>query len=146
MNPISELEVSACRQNRLSPVRILLGLFGAPAAWTAQIGLSEPLAAYACYPYRTPLSAPLWEGLPWLLAAINMACIGLALFSGGMGWSAWRQAGRRPVGAGGLPAGSSKERNRFLAMLGLMSSFIFIAAVIFNACALLLVPLCGSPP
>jgi hypothetical protein len=145
MKPISELEVPARRQNRLSTVRILLGLFGAPTAWTVQLVLSEPLVAYACYPYRTPLSAPLWAELPWLLAAINVACIGLALFSGSMGWRAWRLAARRPPGTGGFSSESGKARNRFLATLGLMSSFIFIAAVIFNACALVLVPPCGSP-
>jgi hypothetical protein len=150
MSPMSELESRnappADRPDRFGAVRILLGLAGAPAAWTAQIALSEPLTAYACYPYRMPLSAPLWAELPWLLAAIHAACIGLALFSGCVGWSMRRQTARRPAEAGGSPSGSNEDRNRFLAMLALMSSFIFITAVIFNACALLLVPLCGSPP
>ncbi|MDE2366733.1 MAG: hypothetical protein KGM95_07360, partial [Betaproteobacteria bacterium] len=46
--------------SRHPAARTLVGLFGAPAAWVIQVSLSEPLAAYACYPHQAPLSAPLW--------------------------------------------------------------------------------------
>ncbi len=119
-------------------MRLWLGLFGAPAAWVAQLLLSEPFAAYACYPYQVPLSAPVFAGLPVILAAISVACLELALLAGFAAWASWRQSEKsRTVKAG-------EDRNRFLVKLSVLSSFIFIVAVIFNICAVLLVPPCSS--
>jgi hypothetical protein len=120
----------------MSAIRLWFGLFGAPAAWIAQIFLSEPLAAHACYPYQTPLSEPIWKGLPATLLTLGLACLALALLSGFAGWRAWRQPDFSPAG--------KKNRNRFLVKLSLMSSFIFIAAIIFNLFAVLLVSPCSS--
>lgn len=119
-------------------MRTGIGLFGAPVAWIVQVFLSEPLAAHGCYPYQAPLSAPIWEGLPAMLGAISIACLAVALLSGFVAWGLWRQS------EGGSVIEAGKGRNRFLAKLSLMSSFIFIIAVIFNICAVLLVPPCSS--
>jgi len=121
-----------------------VGLFGAPAAWIAQVFLSEPLVAHACYPYQAPLSAPIWEGLPAILAAISIACFAAALLSGLVAWASWRQSEPKPAGEGGSAIEACEGRNRFLVKLSLMSSFIFIVAIIFNICAVLLVPPCSS--
>lgn len=115
-----------------------LGLLGAPAAWVAQLLLSEPFAAYACYPYLVPLSAPIIEGLPVILTAIGMACFTLALLSGFAAWIAWKRFEQ------GKTIKAGQDRNRFLAKIGILSSFIFIVAVIFNIFAVLLVPPCSS--
>ncbi|MGZ8173337.1 MULTISPECIES: hypothetical protein [Methylobacter] len=86
---------------RMSTMRIGIGLFGAPVAWITQVFLSEPLAAYACYPYRTPLSAPIWERLPVMLATIGIACFTVALLSGLVAWTLWRQYDSKSVGEEG---------------------------------------------
>lgn len=138
------LEPPAPRRGRVSMIRTGVGLFGAPAAWIAQVFLSEPLAAHACYPYQAPLSAPIWEGLPVILAAISIVCFAAALLSGFVAWTAWRQSERKPAGEGGSGTETGESRNRFLVKLSLMSSFIFIVAIIFNICAVLLVPPCSS--
>jgi hypothetical protein len=121
--------------NRVNTKRLWAGLVGAPVAWIAQVFLSEPLAAYACYPYQTPLSVPIWERLPVLLITIGIACLSVALLSGLVAWTLWRQSEREPVG---------EDRNRFLVKLSAMSSFIFTMAIIFNICAILLVSPCSS--
>jgi hypothetical protein len=148
MAPTSDLtsppDPAGNRGSRLGAPRTLLGLFGAPAAWLVQLALSEPLAAYACYPYQAPLSAPIWEGLPALLAAINLTCLGVGLASGCVVWRSWQLLGRRPAGAEKTSAEPGEDRSRFLIRLSLMSSFIFIVAAIFNVCAVLWVPLCDS--
>ena len=147
MNPSHNHDPSAespdphCGQ--VSMLRIGIGLFGAPAAWLAQFSLSEPLAAHACYPYQTPLSAPVWEGLPLILVAIGIVCFAAALLSEFVAWTSWRQSERKlPGGEGTLIAGGG-NRNRFLVKLSLMSSFIFIVAILFNLCAILLVLPCS---
>ncbi|TAK60200.1 hypothetical protein [Methylobacter sp.] len=137
LNRDPSVEVPASGSRRVS-VWLWLGLFGAPAAWVAQLLLSEPFAAYACYPHQVPLSAPIFEGLPVILMAISIACFAVALLSGFAAWISWRQFEKgRAVKAG-------EDRNRFLVKLSLLSSFIFIIAVIFNICAVLLVPPCSS--
>ncbi|HEY8157330.1 MAG TPA: hypothetical protein VIF10_01380 [Methylobacter sp.] len=124
--------------SRMSMVWLWLGLLGAPAAWTAQLLLSEPIAAYACYPYRAPLPAPVWHGLPVMLMTISAACFAVALLSGFAAWMSWQRFVR------GCAAKAGEDRNRFLAKLSVVSSFIFIVAIVFNLCAALLVPPCSS--
>jgi hypothetical protein len=119
-------------------VLLWLGLLGAPAAWIAQLLLSEPIVAYACYPHRVPLPEPVWNELPAMLVTISAACFAVALLSGIAAWVSWRQFAK------GRFAIAGEDRNRFLAKLSAVSSFIFIVAVIFNICAVLLVPPCRS--
>ncbi len=138
LNRDPSIEVPVSGRSRMSMMWLWLGLFGAPAAWVAQILLSEPVAAYACYPYQAPLSAPIWKGLPVIMATISIACFAVTLLSGFAAWMSWRQFEKgRAVKAG-------EDRNRFLVKLSVLSSFIFIVAVIFNICAVLLVPPCSS--
>ncbi|MGJ0484060.1 MAG: hypothetical protein ACR65R_05935 [Methylomicrobium sp.] len=148
MSPVSEFPSRTApypgRPERPCKLRLLLALVGAPSAWLIQLIVSEPLAAYACFPYQVPLSAPIWEKLPVLLAAISLICLGVALFSGYLAWKSWHELAHEPEEHGKEIAEVKSGRPRFLIILGLMSSFIFIVAVVFNACAVLLVPLCNS--
>jgi hypothetical protein len=138
------LEPPAPHPAQLSTIRIGVGLFGAPAAWLVQFFLSEPLAAHACYPNQAPLSAPIWDGLPAMLIAISIACLGAALLSGFVAWSSWRQLEAEPAGEERRAMESYGSRDRFLINLSLMSSFIFNVAVIFNIFAVFLVSPCSS--
>lgn len=132
--------------DRRNTRRILLGLLGAPAAWIAQMSLSEPIAAYACYPYQVPLSAPLWVDLPAILAIISLACLAAGLLSGYVALTSWQQTSHQRGGdrnekhATEVDGGSS----RFLAMVAMMSSFMFIVAIVFTGCAVLLVSPCST--
>ena len=138
------LEPPAPHSAQLSTLRIGVGLFGAPAAWLVQFFLSEPLAAHACYPNQVPLSAPIWEGLPAMLIAISMGCLAVALLSGIVAWSSWRQFEDRLAGLDRRAIEPEGNRDRFLINLSLMSSFIFIVATLFNIFAVLLVSPCSS--
>lgn len=126
--------------------RIWLGIFGAPLAWIIQMSLSEPIAAYACYPHQVPLAAPLWAELPLILAAISSACLAAGLFSGYIAWGSWQRIGYSLAGA--LKETHIIEvdegQTRFLAMVGIMSSFLFIVAILFTGCAVLLVSPCSA--
>jgi hypothetical protein len=137
-NRDSSIFATVSHHSRMSMVLLWLGLLGAPSAWTAQLLLSEPITAYACYPYRAPLSAPIWNGLPVMLTTISAACFAAALLSGFAAWISWRQFVQ------GRAASAVDNRNRFLAKLSAVSSFIFIVAIVFNICAVLLVPPCSS--
>ncbi len=138
------IEPPARHQVQVSMIRTGMGLFGAPLAWLAQFSLSEPLAAHACYPNQQPLSEPIWEGLPVMLVVISIVCLAIALLSGFIAWSSWRQFEHKPAGGGEDANEPDQTRNLFLIKLSLMSSFIFTVAVIFNICAVLLVSPCSS--
>lgn len=137
--------------DRRPMVRTLIALFGAPIAWVIQMSLSEPIAAYACYPHQVPLPAPLWVELPLILAMISLVCLAAGLLSGYIAWAFWRQTGdTNDTGAavGGINHGQGAVvdggQNRFLAVIGLMSSSLFIIAIIFTCCAIFLVPPCSA--
>jgi len=137
------IEPLLLKQRKEGILRTLVALFGAPTAWMIQLLLSEPLVAHACYPYQIPLSVPIWERLSSLLAAISLLCLAVALLSGFVALTAWRQAEEKSA-VGGDDIETKVRRRRFTGKLGLMSSLIFIVAVIFNICAVLLTPLCSS--
>ncbi|MDD4905352.1 MAG: hypothetical protein PHD39_04210 [Methylobacter tundripaludum] len=131
-------------RGQASMLRIWIGLFGAPVAWLAQFSLSEPLAAHACYPHQAPLSAPIWEELPVMLAAISIACLAAALLSGYIAWTSWRQFEGNLDDKGARVRETGVNRNRWLIKLSAMSSFIFLVAILFNICAIFLVSPCSS--
>lgn len=134
------------RHNSL--LKVLIALFGAPVAWLAQMSLSEPIAAYACYPHEVPLPAPLWVELPAILAAISLACLGAGLFSAYVAWLFWQQPAvtGMTVSQGNDSQGPAIEggQNRFLAMIGLMSSSLFVIAILFTCFAVFLVSPCSA--
>lgn len=133
-------------RSSVSTFRTLLALFGAPLSWVAQMSLSQPLAAYACYPHQVPLPAPLWADLSVILAMISLICLAGGLLSGYVAWNLWRQASplRGVTGAGEHAFEADGGQTRFLARLGTMSSFVFIVAILFTGCAVLLVPPCSA--
>jgi uncharacterized iron-regulated membrane protein len=128
----------------MSTLRLLLGLFGAPVVWTLQIALSEPLAARACYPNQAPLPEPSWEGWSVVIPAVSLACLAFALLSGWAALTFWRRQAPEPMAGRDESGRMRRGRIRFLSRLGLMSSGLFIVAVVFNTLAVLLVPLCSS--
>lgn len=139
----SQNEPAGLPQEKIGILRTLWGLFGAPAAWVAQLLLSEPIAAHACYPYRAPLAEPIWGGLVAILALITAACLIIALASGFVAWTSWRKIAHKPAGTEPDAVKRYYARVRFIVKLSLMSSFIFIVGVIFNTCAVILVSPCS---
>ncbi|PTQ83396.1 hypothetical protein C8R21_10190 [Nitrosospira multiformis] len=127
-------------------VKTLLALFGAPGAWVTQMALTQPIAAYACYPHQFPLSAPLWPELPAILATIGFVCLAGALFSGYIALGSWRSISRLTKDPLNKQPAIQKDEGqaRFLAMLGMMSSFVFIVAILFNTFAVLLIRSCSA--
>lgn len=127
-------------------LRTIVSLFGAPAAWVAQMSLSEPLAAYGCYPHATPLPVPLWTSLPAILVAISIVCLAAGLVSGYVAWNSWKRINCRlklleVAARGGAPL--DEGQGRFLAILGQLSSFVFIIAILFTSFAVILVSPCS---
>jgi hypothetical protein len=111
---------------------LLFGCCAAPLAWLGHVMLAYGVTAAVCYPGDHPIPLPKTGPLFAVLIAFDLialiACAAGALVS----WRIWQRL--RP----------GEGRNRFLALWGLMSSLWFFSAVLFNAIASLMVPLCTS--
>jgi hypothetical protein len=134
--------------DRRPMIRTLIALFGAPIAWVIQMSLSEPIAAYACYPHQAPLPAPLWVEVSVILGAIGLVCLAAGLLSGYVAWIFWRQADGKAAAVAETNDSRSavvdEGQDRFLAMTGLLSSSLFVIAIIFTCCAVFLVAPCSA--
>ena len=101
----------------LSPLPLWAGLLSGPTAWGLDLGISYALVKWACATHRGDVLR--------LLSATA-----LAIVAGGavLSWQALRTARGEPDD-GGAP----RQRARFMAMLGLMSSALFALAIVAGA-------------
>jgi hypothetical protein len=111
---------------------LLFGASAAPLAWLGQMMLSYGITAYVCYPGDHPVALSSGASLFALLIASDLVALAICAAAGWVSRNAWTRAA------------SSRGRNRFLALWGMMSSLWFFAAVLFNAIASVMVPLCLS--
>jgi hypothetical protein len=137
----------APQRHRVGSLRLLAGLFGAPLAWLAQMSLSEPLAAQACYPNTTPLNAPqLPVALPSLqviLALITGAALIIGIVSTMLAWSAMRQTHHQSNASAGDTVEHGGGRAGFLATVAVMAGLLFVVAILITGLAVLLVSPCS---
>src|SRR5665213_997798 len=122
---------------------LLFGIAAAPAAWNAQLLLSVALSGHACYPRDALLSVPLWSGLWSILLAISLVGIMVAVAGVLVAWRSWRHTFDEREGSAHQLLDLGEGRTRFMAMCGILSSALFLVALVFATAALYLVPLCG---
>jgi hypothetical protein len=132
----------APQRHRLSRLRMAITLIGAPAAWVALMSVNFIAASYSCYPHRIPLDHPLWPQATVWLNLFSLLCLALGLISGHLAWRNWRATRYETGGEKNHAVTIGEGRTRFLALLGLMSSSLFIAAILFTLCAIWLVSPC----
>ena len=133
---------TAPRDSHMSMPYVLAGLIAAPFAWLVQMTFAETFAAQACYPHDHPLGSPM---VPWMRAAL-VALGALCLAAGAFGaWLAWRNHRRvTPLKLGGLSGERRKraELDWFFTRVALMSSIMFVFALIATDVALAIVSPC----
>jgi hypothetical protein len=114
-------------------VWLLFGACAAPIFWLGQLMLSYAISAAICYPDDTPrMTGP--GSLSVLLMVFDAIALAASLGGGAISLSGWL----RTRGDG------EDNRSRFLALWGMMSSLWFFFAILFNAIASVLAPLCGE--
>jgi hypothetical protein len=134
----------APHRNRVGLAALLFGIAAAPAAWNAQLLLSVALSGHACYPRNRLLSAPLWGNLWWILLGISIIGIVFAIAGGAVAWRSWRRTFNESLGTAHHLLDRGEGRTRFMAMCGILTSAVFLLALIFGTAAFFLVPLCGN--
>jgi hypothetical protein len=120
---------------------VLFGLIGAPLAWIIQICASEALAAQVCYPADHPLSAPLLSSLQTWIGAVSVVCIAVAIGGVTTAWRSWTALWNVSA-TNKFVDHSTKRPARFLALVGVIASSIFLAGSLLTAVAALIVSPC----
>lgn len=129
-------------RNRVGLIALFFGLSAAAFAWDAQLVISSALVGHACYPRDMPLSAPLWTGVWGWLLAISCASIALTIAGGLMSWRNLRRTKHEAEGSVHHLLAIGEGRTRFMAMFGILASFLFGVGIIFATAAMMVVPLC----
>lgn len=133
-------------RERVSRRALYTGLFLAPLAWFVQLVVGFELSGRVCFtpamPDNSPATVPVWFDI--VLAATNILALVTACVALLVAIRCLRHTGTRqhPPGSGGMMH-VGQGRSRFLAVFGLTTSLLFLAAIAFNTASLYLVPLCA---
>jgi hypothetical protein len=121
------------RHDSAGMVSLAFALAGAPVAWAAGQVLKYALAVHPCFPEGAARTLPLagWSGVRLILLAIDAAAALTALAACLVGWRRLRRLPREGA-------------QRFLATAGIVSALGFLAAIVFEAVATLMSPLCAA--
>jgi hypothetical protein len=117
------------------------GVIAAPLFWFGQLLLNYLVTALACYPADTPHKAPLYSWSHGVALALDAAAIVVAVAGCAVSLASWRKVGsHRPKGP---PLQVFGERAHFMAVWGLLFSFGFLIAILFETIADVTVPMCS---
>jgi hypothetical protein len=140
-----EIGHPAPHRNRV-PNWLLFGAIGAgPTLWLAQLLIGFAFSSYLCFPdlpREPPLAVPSWMNAT--LIAANVIAILLTAASAFAGWRMLDRTSGEHEGQPGGMVDAGEGRTRFLAIWALVTSGLFLAAIVFNTINLVLVPSCLS--
>jgi hypothetical protein len=141
--PANGVHPSPHRQ-RVGAVAMWFCILGAPAAWSLQQLINAPLFAHGCYPKDVPLAEPIWTNARSVALGIEAAAIAICIAAGLMAWRNWRRTRAEKEGSGHHLMESGDGRSRFMAMVGLICSGLFLLATIFATGILYMVQPCNG--
>jgi hypothetical protein len=131
---------------RLTRLQTLTGMLAAPFAWLVQMGVTEALAAQSCFPHDHPLPAPALRGLDVVILAVNLVCLLLGGLGAVVAWRNFTRLRRDRMAARDSADGIEAERRGLdwsLACVGVMSSMLFLFALVATDSAVLIVSPCS---
>ena len=130
-------------QDRIPLLPLFFCITAGPVAWTILHLTAYPLASYACYPQTVQRLRPLQSWLWVRPAMIGLAAAMLALALIG-GWASLRYLKRAKAIAidEGLSPLEGAGRSRYFAVCGIITSVLFVGAIVADAIMLFGAPLC----
>jgi MFS family permease len=135
----------APKRGEVRPSLVLAGIVAAPLAWIIQICICEALASHACFPTEHPLSAPELTALLRIIAAVSAGSFVVGSLGLVAAWTSWRAARNEYADSDGPNSAGLRERKRvhFLALVGVLGSFIFLLGLLLTAMTALVVSPCA---
>lgn len=131
-------------RERVSLWSLWFCILGAPAAWSLQELVNAPLFAHGCYPKDVPLAAPIWANAGSVALGVEVVAIVVCIVAGLTAWRNWRRTRAEKEGSGHHLMESGDGRSRFMAMVGLLCSGLFLLATVFATSFLYVVQPCNG--
>lgn len=114
--------------------RQFFGLFAAPVAWFVQFNIAYGLTSYACNPDGRALGH-FATGWGWTRTAAVVVCLlaaAVSILAGLVAWGVWRAARGEKEGDSAHVLEAGEGRTRYFGMWGTLTSFGFLAAILFD--------------
>jgi hypothetical protein len=128
---------------RLTRLQTLTAMLVAPFAWLMQMGVTEALAAQSCFPHDHPLQAPALRELDGVILAVNLVCLLLGCLGGVVAWRNFTRLRRARMAGRDGADGETRGLDWSLACVGVMSSTLFLFALVATDSAVLIVSPCS---
>lgn len=138
--PVTNIMHPAPHRHRVGLLALYFGIFGAPLAWNVELLVGTALTGHQCFPRYVPRALPMWTGTWSFVLGMNIVAFVLAIAAALVAWRSWRRTGDEKPGS----AHSGEGRTRFMALSGLLSSGLFLLALLFTLGVILLVPVCSG--
>lgn len=119
-------------------------ILGAPAAWSLQQLVNAPLFEHGCYPKDAPIASPIWANAGGVAVAVEAVAIVVCILAGLTAWRNWRRTRDEKAGSGHHLMEAGDGRSRFMAMVGLICSGLFLLATLFSTGILFMVQPCNG--
>lgn len=145
--PYSQSRHPAPHRDRVGLAAAFYGMFAAPIVWAGNLMVTYGLVGHACYPGFEPLGEVV-DGMEFVWPVV-VACYFVTMLICASGFVVshriWRITGSestREEDRWHHLLASGEGRTRYFALIGMGSSLLFFAAVLFGAFVPFILPLC----
>jgi hypothetical protein len=131
-------QTDAPRLARVAPRKLWFGAAGAAVTWALHSTICEIIASKACqnnlgsWGWLSPL------GVRWLMAAITLIALGIAVAAGLTSFANWRGLSQSPS----LIQAAGERRQQFMALVGVFSSVAFLIGILWAGIPLIILDIC----
>jgi len=132
------------QRDRVGAWAIWFGILGAPVAWSVQQLVNPTILAHGCFPHDVPLTDSIWANARTVTTLVELVCIAVCVAAGAVAWRSWQRTREEKPGSGHHLIEAGEGRSRFMAMVGLICSGLFLAAVLFATAVLYMVAPCNG--
>lgn len=140
--PMSQNHDPATHCRRVSLLRLFFCLLAAPTAWILQELISAALTGHACFPGAVPLNSPLWKGIRPTLLTIDIIAVLIAFTALLMSVQNWLRVQGEITESGPRLRDAGDGRTRFMAKVGILTSSLFLLAVVVAIAGIFSFPIC----
>lgn len=123
---------------------VWFGLLMPPLAWSLQLAVNVSLFGHGCYPNDLPLAEPLWPNLRAIALVVELFAVVCCLVAGGLTLRNWGGTRHEKAGEEAHTLGGGDGRTRFLAMVGMLLSALFLFAIALSVMNLAVMRPCGG--
>jgi hypothetical protein len=131
-------------RDRVSPWAMWFGILGAPVAWSLQELIDVPLFAHGCFPKDVPIAEPIWVHAGSVALAVELVAVMVCVVAGLAAWRNWRRTRTEKGGSGHHLLEAGDGRSRFMAMVGMICSGLFLLATVVSIAFLYVVSPCNG--